>query len=116
MGIKFDGTNVKNGSKVVANMKSGDQLRDGSSSGGKVLGNIKSRDQIRDGSSSGGKVLCNVKDGKNIRDGSSSGGRTLIKISDAAKIKRRRVSNECIVLILYWFEKASIVHAIGSDL
>ena len=67
MGIKFDGTNVKNGSKVVANMKSSDQLRDGSSSGGKVLGNIKSRDQIRDGSSSGGKVLCNVKDGKNIK-------------------------------------------------
>ena len=58
MGIKFDGTNVKNGSKVVANMKRTDELRDGTSSGGKILGNIKRREEIRDGSSSGGKVLC----------------------------------------------------------
>ena len=37
MGIKFDGTNVKNGSKVVANIKNGYQLTDGSSSGGRTL-------------------------------------------------------------------------------
>jgi hypothetical protein len=65
MGIKFDGTNVKNGSRVVANMKRSNELREGSSSGG--------------------KALCNIKDGKNIRLGSSSGGRTQIKLSDAAK-------------------------------
>ena len=46
MGIKFDGTYVKNGSKVVANMKRTDELKDGTSSGGKTLGNIKRRDEI----------------------------------------------------------------------
>ena len=81
MGIKFDGTNVKNGSRVVANMKRSNELREGSSSGGKALGNIKRNNEIREGSSSGGKALCNIKDGKNIRLGSSSGGRTQIKLS-----------------------------------
>ena len=41
MGIKFDGTNIKNGSRVVANIKRSRELREGSSSGGKALGNIK---------------------------------------------------------------------------
>ena len=36
MGIKFDGTNVKNGSRVVANMKRSNELREGSSSGGRT--------------------------------------------------------------------------------
>ena len=85
MGIKFDGTFVKNGSRVVANMKRNDELKEGSSSGGKTLGNIKRRDEVKLGSSSGGKTVCNVKDGRNIREGSSSGGRSLVKISDAAK-------------------------------
>ena len=65
MGIKFDGTNVKNGSRVVANIKRSSELREGSSSGGKALGNIKRNNEIREGSSSGGKALCNIKDGKN---------------------------------------------------
>ena len=43
MGIRFDGTYVKNGSKVVANMKRTDELKDGTSSGGKTLGNIKEK-------------------------------------------------------------------------
>ena len=63
MGIKFDGTFVKNGSRVVANMKRNDELKEGSSSGGKTLGNIKRRDEVKLGSSSGGKTVCNVKDG-----------------------------------------------------
>ena len=36
MGIKFDGTNVKNGSKIIANMKRSNELREGSSSGGRT--------------------------------------------------------------------------------
>ena len=104
MDIKFDGTNVKNGSKVVANM-SGDQLRDGFSSGGKVLGNIISQDQIKEGFSSGGKTLCNVKDGKNIRDGFSSGGRTLIKISDAAKKIGTSATGPSTALVWWFFAK-----------
>ena len=36
MGIKFDGTNVKNGSKIIANMKRSNELREGSSSGGRA--------------------------------------------------------------------------------
>ena len=83
MGIKFDGTYVKDGFKTIANLKDGKILREGQSSGGKALGNIKSGDIIREKDSSGGKTLCNVKDGKNIRDGQSSGGKQLIKISDA---------------------------------
>ena len=39
MSIKFDGKEVKNGSRIVANFKDGKNLRDGSSSGGKILGN-----------------------------------------------------------------------------
>ena len=85
MGIKFDGTNVKNGSKVVANMKRADELKDGSSSGG--------------------KTLCNVKDGKNIRDGSSSGGRPLIKISDAAKQIGTSATGPSTALVWWFFAK-----------
>ena len=105
MGIKFDGTYVKNGSKVVANMKRTDELKDGTSSGGKTLGNIKRRDEIKDGSSSGGKTLCNVKDGKNIRDGSSSSGRTLIKISDAAKQIGTSATGPSTALVWWFFAK-----------
>ena len=87
MGIKFDGTYVKNGSKVLANMKRTDELKDGTSSGGKTLGNIK------------------VKDGKNIRDGSSSGGRTLIKISDAAKQIGTSATGPSTALVWWFFAK-----------
>ena len=41
MGIKFDGTEVKDGFKVIGNMKRTDELHEGSSSGGKTIGNIK---------------------------------------------------------------------------
>jgi len=105
MGIKYDGTNVKNGSKVVANMKRTDELRDGSSSNGKALGNIKRREEIRDGSSSNGKALCNVKDGKNIRDGSSRNGRALIKISDAAKQIGTSATGPSTALVWWFFAK-----------
>ena len=44
MGIKFDGVIVKNGSKVVGNLKRANELKEGSSSGGKTLGNIKRRE------------------------------------------------------------------------
>ena len=36
MGRKSDGTNVKNGSKIVANMKRSNELREGSPSGGRT--------------------------------------------------------------------------------
>ena len=82
MGIKFDGTKVKDGSKTIANVYR-DALKEGSSSGGKTLGNIY-RDAIKLGSSSGGKTLCNISRG-DIREGSSSGGKKLISLKDAAK-------------------------------
>ena len=66
---------------------------------------MKSGDQLRDGSSSGGKVLCNVKDGKNIRDGSSSGGRKLIKISDAAKQIGTSATGPSTALVWWFFAK-----------
>ena len=40
MGIKFDGKNIKQGSRTIANFIDGKNLRDGSSRGGKVLGNV----------------------------------------------------------------------------
>ena len=41
MGIKFDGKDIKDGSRTIANFRDGKNLRDGSSSGGKVLGNVR---------------------------------------------------------------------------
>ena len=105
MGIKFDGTYVKNGSKVIANMKRTDELKDGNSSSGKTLGNIKRGDEIKDGNSSSGKTLCNIKDGKNIRDGNSSSGRTLIKISDAAKKIGTSATGPSTALVWWFFAK-----------
>ena len=103
MGIKFDGTYVKDGFKTIANLKDGKILREGQSSGGKALGNIKSGDIIREKDSSGGKTLCNVKDGKNIRDGQSSGGKQLIKISDAAKKIGASSHRPSTALVWYFF-------------
>lgn len=60
---KFDGTNLKDGVKVVANIK-GNDIREGS--GVKVIANIKG-DDIREGS--GVKVMANIK-GDDIRQGS----------------------------------------------
>ena len=105
MGIRFDGVIVKNGSKVVGNLKRANELKEGSSSGGKTLGNIKRRDEIKLGSSSGGKTLCNTKDGKNIREGSSSGGRSRIKISDAAKQIGTSQTGPSTALVWWFFAK-----------
>ena len=105
MSVKFDGTNVKRGSSTVGNLKSGDILREGSSSGGKALGNIKSRNLVRDGSSSGGKALCNILDGRNIREGSSSGGRQLIKIQAAAKAIGTSAQGPSTALVWYFFAR-----------
>jgi len=57
---KFDGTNLKDGVKVIANVK-GNDIREGS--GIKVIANMKG-DDIRDGS--GIKVMANVR-GDDIR-------------------------------------------------
>ena len=50
MGIKFDGTEVKDGYKVIGNMKRTDELKEGSSSGGKTIGNIKRSNEVKAGS------------------------------------------------------------------
>ena len=105
MGIKFDGTTVKNGSSTVANLKDGSILREGSSSSGKALGNIKAGDIVREGNSSSGKALCNIKDGKNVRDGNSSSGRSLIKISDAAKAIGTSSLGPSTALVWYFFAR-----------
>lgn len=59
---KFDGKNLKEGSRTIANVQ-GDNIREGN--GVKVIGNIKG-DNIRQGN--GVTVLFNVK-GDNIRQG-----------------------------------------------
>ena len=46
MGIKFDGTKVKDGSKTIGNVYR-DALKEGSSTGGKTLGNIYRDDMFR---------------------------------------------------------------------
>lgn len=60
--MKFDGVNLKDGTKVIANVK-GSTIREGS--GFKVLCNIKN-DEIREGA--GFKVMFNIK-GDDIRQG-----------------------------------------------
>jgi len=62
---KFDGTYLKDGSKVIANVK-GTDIRE--ANGSHVIANIKV-DDIREGS--GSKVLFNVK-GDDIRQGSGT--------------------------------------------
>jgi hypothetical protein len=62
---KFDGTALKDGSKVIANVK-GNDLREGS--GSTVLANVKD-DNIRQGT--GSTVLFNIK-GDDIRQGTGS--------------------------------------------
>ena len=59
---KFDGTNLKEGLKIIANVK-GNEIREGS--GFKVIANVKD-DEIREGG--GFKVIFNVK-GDDIRQG-----------------------------------------------
>lgn len=63
--LTFDGTNLKDGGTVVANIK-GNDIREGS--GSTVLGNIKG-DEIRQGS--GSSTIFNIK-GDEIRQGSGS--------------------------------------------
>ena len=99
MGIKFDGTKVKDGSKTIGNVYR-DALKEGSSTGGKTLGNIY-RDSIRLGSSSGGKTLCNIYRG-DIREGSSTGGKKLISLKDAAK-KIGTSSQGHSTALVWWF-------------
>jgi hypothetical protein len=70
---KFDGKNLKDGGKIIANI-SGNNIRNGS--GGSVIGNIRG-DSIRKGS--GGTVLFNIK-GDDIRTG--SGGSKIATMKD----------------------------------
>ncbi len=62
---KFDGTNLKDGGKTIANVK-GNNIRKGT--GSHVIGNIRG-DHIRQGS--GSSVIFNVR-GDDIRQGSGS--------------------------------------------
>jgi hypothetical protein len=62
---KFDGTELKDGGKTVANVR-GDDIREGS--GSHVIGNIRG-DDIRQGS--GSSVMFNIR-GDEIRQGSGS--------------------------------------------
>lgn len=74
---KFDGRNLKQGSKTIANV-SGNNIRKGS--GSSTVCNI-SGNNIRKGS--GSSTLCNVS-GDNIRLGSGSS--RIAKISDVRKV------------------------------
>lgn len=62
---KFDGTNLKDGSKMIANVK-GNDIRQGN--GSTVIGNIKG-DAIRE--KNGSTVIFNIK-GDDIRQGNGS--------------------------------------------
>lgn len=62
---KFDGTNLKEGSKVIANVK-GNDIREGN--GSTVVANIKG-DDIRQ--KNGSTIMFNIK-GDDIRQGSGS--------------------------------------------
>lgn len=75
--LKFDGTNLKDGSKVLANVKGHDIRKE---SGSTVIGNIKDK-HIRQGS--GSTVLFNLS-GDDIRQGSGSTKIATMKDVDAA--------------------------------
>ena len=79
MALKFDGTKLVDGSKVLANVR-GDKIYEGFSQG-KCFANVKG-DKIYEGFSQG-KCFANVK-GDKIYEGFSQGN-ILIKTSDAAK-------------------------------
>lgn len=74
---KFDGTNLKEGGRIIANVK-GHEIREGS--GSHVIGNLKG-DDIRQGS--GSTILFNVR-GDDIRQGSGSTRIATLRDVDAA--------------------------------
>lgn len=74
---KFDGTNLKEGSKIIANVK-GNDIREGN--GSRVIGNIKG-DDIHEANRS--KVIFNIK-GDDIRQGSGSSKIATMKDVDKA--------------------------------
>jgi len=108
MGVEFRNGVIKDGGRVVGNVKR-DVIREGSSSSpgsGRVVGNVK-RDVIREGSSSSpgsGRVIGNVKGGV-VRRGSSSSagsGSKLGKTRDYS-IKGADYVDETIMVACYHF-------------
>ena len=77
--MKFDGKNLKDGSRTIANVR-GDRIYEGSSTS-KTLVNIRG-DRIYEGSSTS-KCLANVRSGK-LYEGSSTS-RTLTTMKDIDK-------------------------------
>jgi len=74
---KFDGTNLKDGSKTIANVKGNDIRKD---TGATVIGNIKG-DDIRQ--KTGATVLFNLK-GDDIRQG--TGASKIATMKDVDKV------------------------------
>ena len=108
MGVEFKNGVIKDGGRVIGNVKN-DVIREGSSSSpgsGRVIGNVKN-DVIREGSSSSpgsGRVIGNVKGGV-VRRGSSSSagsGSTVGKTRDYS-IKGANYVDEAIAVACYHF-------------
>ena len=93
MGIKFDGTKVKDGSKTIANF-SGDKLR--KAAGTSTLCNIRD-DKVRRGT--GTSTLCNVKNG-DIRDGTGTSRKA--KVRDVKKMIKGSESLSDVFIAAIW--------------